>query len=54
MISLKSQLKAIEFGLFLVLLGTLQQFDEGAPREQSFMAIADAEGMVLAFPFLFF
>jgi len=41
-------------GSFLVLLGTLQQFDEGAPRERSFMAIADAEGMVLAFPFLFF
>jgi len=36
-------------GSFLVLLGTLQQFDEGAPRERSFMAIADAEGMVLAF-----
>jgi hypothetical protein len=34
-------------------LGTLQQFDEGAPRERSIMAISDAEGVVLAFPFYF-
>lgn len=32
-------------------LGTLQQFDEGTPREGSFMAIADAEGALLPFPF---
>ena len=37
----------------MMLSGTLQQFDEGSRREGSFMALADAEGMVLAFPFPF-
>jgi hypothetical protein len=37
----------------MMLSGTLQQFDEGSTREGSFMALADAEGMVLAFPFPF-
>lgn len=43
----------LNLGSLMMPLGTLQQFDEGTPRERSFMAIADAEGALLAFPFHF-
>ncbi|OEL22224.1 hypothetical protein BAE44_0016760 [Dichanthelium oligosanthes] len=40
--------RIFEVSSFMMLLGTLQQFDEGAPRERSFMAIADAEDKLVS------